>query len=254
VLVTRPAHQAEPLCRRIEAAGGTALRFPTLRIAPPADPAAVDHLIEQLDHYRIAIFVSPNAVAAALDWIEARLGALPEGLRLATVGRGSARALEARLGRGPDLCPETGFDSEALLALPEMQEVDGQRIMLFKGEGGRPHLAETLRTRGAILQEAVVYRRLLPEADPAPLLEAWERDEMNVVVVTSNTGLENLCRLLGTRGRPLAVATPLVVVSERGAQRARELGWRTVTVAPDPHDEGLFTAIAEQWRQARRES
>jgi uroporphyrinogen-III synthase len=47
VLVTRPAAQADGLCRLIEAAKGRAIRLPTIEIAPAADPREAAALLAQ---------------------------------------------------------------------------------------------------------------------------------------------------------------------------------------------------------------
>jgi len=112
-MVTRPAHQAEPLCRLIEAAGGRPFRLPLLEIAPPEHPPAG---LDRLEEYHMAIFISPNAVERGIALIRER-GDLPPGLQLATVGRGSAARLEKLLGRKPDICAPPPFNSEALLTI-----------------------------------------------------------------------------------------------------------------------------------------
>ena len=98
VLVTRPADQAEPLCRLIAVAGGEALRLPTLEIRDP-DPreaARLDAVAGVLETYDLAVFISVNAVTRGMDFIRARR-AWPVTVKVATVGASSAQAL-ARYG------------------------------------------------------------------------------------------------------------------------------------------------------------
>lgn len=244
VLVTRPAHQAEELCRRIEAAGGRPVRFPVVEIAPPGDPQAAAAAVDRLGDCDAAIFVSANAVQRGLALIRERLGGLPAGLRLAAVGRATARALEAELGRPPDLVPGGRYDSEGLLALPGLQQVTGRRIAIFRGEGGREHLARTLGERGAAVEYVEVYRRRRPDAEVAGLLRAWDEDGIDAVTVTSNEGLENLLALLGEGGRERLRRTPLVVMSRRTAALAAERGvGDPVRVAPEASDAGIVLAL-----------
>ena len=66
ILVTRPAHQAEGLCQRITAAGGTAVRLPTLEIVPTTDTAAAQMALEAALEADWLIFISANAVFHAL--------------------------------------------------------------------------------------------------------------------------------------------------------------------------------------------
>ncbi len=240
ILVTRPRRQADGLCRLIEAQGGEAVRFPALSILPPPDSAEVDDMLASLDRFDFAIFISPNAVEFTL-LLAAAHGGLPAGPKIVAVGAGTARALEAQ-GVNVDLVPERA-DSEGLLALPALNDVDGKGVAIFRGEGGRELLAETLHARGADVEYCAVYRRVRPQADPAPLLARWNEGGIDVVTVTSGEALENLVAMLGEAGQALLQRTPLVVVSERTAGRARELGIEKVVVAEGAGDEAMVKAI-----------
>ena len=242
VLVTRPAHQAEGLCRAVRSAGGEPIRFPVLAIADPADPERLAELLGRLAGFDLAIFISPNAVLRGLALVATR-GGLPPGLVVAAVGKGSAREL-LRLGHPADLIPSGKANSEALLALPTLQRVRGKKIVVFRGEGGRDLLGDTLRSRGAQVEYAEVYRRVRPAVDTGPLLERWSKSEIGAVVITSNEGLRNLYTLMGEPGRHWLRTTPLVVVSERGAKLAAELGWHSeVLVASGAGDGEIIQAV-----------
>jgi len=165
ILVTRAAHQADGLCQLIRNQGGRAIKFPTLEILAPADPEPLKKLISGISECHIAIFISPNAVSWRLGYL--RDTGLPEGLKLAAVGSSTARALAAA-GYTVDIVPDVQFDSEALLATPELQSVQGKRIIIFRGEGGRALLGDTLVERGADVVYAEVYRRACPDVDPSP--------------------------------------------------------------------------------------
>jgi uroporphyrinogen-III synthase len=237
VLVTRPAGQAAGLCRLVAEAGGRAICFPTIAIQPPQDPDRARRLLAE--PWDLMIFISQNAVERALPLLPRQ--ALPPGPRLAAIGRATAQALE-QAGRGPDFTPGARFDSESLLALPELGDVTGQRVLIVRGEGGRPLLGDTLIERGAELAYAEVYRRALPQGDAAHLISRWRR-EVHLVTATSDEILLNLCELLGEQGRELLLATPLVVVSERTAQTAGLLGFARVEVADNATDEAMLAAL-----------
>jgi len=249
VLVTRPAQQAEGLARLIEQAGGAAIRLPTIEIAEPRDGAALTRLIERLDEFDLAIFISPNAVRLGLARVLAR-GPLPERLEVAAVGRASAAELR-RLGARDVLAPAERFDSEALLALPRLRHVAGQSIVIFRGAGGRELLGRTLTARGARVEYAECYRRACPQSDGARLGRLLERGEIDVISATSADGLRNLHEMAGGAGRPQLVQVPLVVVSERVAAAARELGFRAeIGVARRAGDTAMLEAI-KAWRAAQ---
>lgn len=238
VLVTRPAGQAEGLCRLIEAAGGRAISVPAMEIEPAGDEATRATLTESWD---LLYFVSPNAVEHGVRL--AGDGRWPKAARLAAVGRGTARAL-AEAGRAPDLVPSARYESEALLAMPELaeSEVHGWRVLIVRGEGGRGLFAETLAARGAEVHFAEVYRRRRPEIDPSALLARWPR-EIDAVSVTSEEVMRNLMAMLGPEGREQLLATPLVVIAERTRERAQELGFQRVELAERAADEAIVAAL-----------
>lgn len=243
ILVTRPRDLAAGLMQGIAQLGGIPVAFPAVDIAPPADAVTLRARIDALPDYRLAIFISPTAVAQALPAILQRHGAWPAATRIAAVGLGTARTLE-RLGVGPVLCAADGADSEHLLALPELADVAGARVLILRGEGGRDLLAQTLSQRGARVDHAECYRRLPPGADPVPLLARWRAGGIQAVTVTSAELLDNLFLALGHEGAALLRATPLFAPHPRIAEAARVRGVATA-IATEPGDAGLLAGLAE---------
>ncbi len=242
VLVTRPLHQAQDLAELIAAAGGEPVCFPTIEIAEPSDPQTLERALEHLEEFDLAIFVSANAVEHALARLRSRHSELPTTLEVACIGPATARAL-ARHGV-PALAPAAGYSSEALLALPQLAPVGAKRVLIFRGEGGRELLADTLRARGARVAYVECYRRRLPAADLTPFLRHW----VDVVTVNSVEALRNLFTLAGAQGRPRLQTTPLIVSSPRVAAACRGLGLaQPPYVAPNASDEAMVQAL-RAWR------
>lgn len=247
IVVTRPALQAAPLAEMIRSAGGQPILFPVLEILDTADLAPLIDAVDRLDSFELAIFISPNAVLRAMNQIVARR-TWPAGLRAAVVGKGSVKELK-RFGITGVLVPTRSFDSEGLLALPELQQIDGWRVVIFRGDGGRELLGDTLAGRGASVEYVECYRRARPRADASPLLRAWARNEVDAVTVTSSEGLRNLFEMLGKLGQSWLRRTPLLVPHPRIALAARELGCRNV-VETAPGDEGLMAALRQLFAAA----
>lgn len=248
VLITRPVEQSAALARLIEGAGGRAIVFPAIEIADIEDRLTLDALIDRLEGFDLAIFVSPTAAARGLEAIKARR-TLPHALAVAAIGSGSARELE-RQGVRSVIAPRAGADSEALLALPALSGLAGKRVVIFRGVGGREYLREALVARGAVVEYAQCYRRRRPQADAGPLVAACERGEIDAVVATSSEGLRNLCELLGAAGRAALAAAVLLVPHPRVAECARALGFCAVTVT-GAGDQPILDALAGRFRPRR---
>lgn len=248
VVITRPAGQASELQDRLIRAGARPLLFPLLAIDGPADPDAARAALARPGDYDLLIFISPNAVRYGLEQLSAPL---PDNILLACVGHGTARTLEQLAGRRPNLLPQQGYDSEALLAQPALQadQVAGRRILIVRGEGGREQLAETLRARGAQVGYAEVYRRARPDSDPEILLGPLRRGEIDIISVTSREALDNLLEV-GKQERETLQRIPLVVFHQRIAEAARQHGFHgPLLVCAQPGDDGLLETL-RHWRLA----
>src|SRR5574340_1593254 len=258
IAVTRPREQAAPLARRIAEAGGIPLLFPLLDIAPAADQAALREQVSRLAQFDLAIFISASAVQYGMAAIRAALSpspspasgrggrdsagegwvsALPASLKIAAVGQASAKALR-ELGVAGVIAPVERFDSEGLLALPELQDVAGWRVLIMRGDGGRELLGNTLRARGATVEYAACYRRSKPQQDVAALLEAAP----DALTLTSSEALEHLWQMLDDARRGRICGLPLFVPHRRIAELARRQGWRQVLLT-GAGDDGLLSAL-----------
>ncbi len=238
MLVTRPSHQAEKLARLIGEANGEAVRFPALAIESPTDPARVKELLLRLQTFDLAVFVSANAVEHGL----ALLGSSwPPAVMVAAVGEGSAAALRSH-GIVPVIVPSGRADSESLLAVPQLQNLQGRRVLILRGEGGRELLAEKLSLRGADVTYAECYRRVRPCTDPAAIISRWELGALHAVTVMSGETLDNLRAMLGPSGQQLLHTTPLFVPHTSIAEHAKRMGVSEVAITP-PGDEGLVSGL-----------
>jgi uroporphyrinogen-III synthase len=228
IVITRPREHAHALAECIRAAGGEPVLFPTIEILPSENPGAVADLIARLEAFQLAIFVSPTAAVRGCGMLGAnRLW--PGGLRVAAVGAGTAEALRER-GLHAVIAPAGEADSEALAALPELQDVRGRSVVIFRGQGGREWLRATLEARGARVEYAECYRRARPDADASGLLARWQRGGIEAVSITSAEGLANFSGMLGPTGRGYLCATPVFVPHPRIAAAAEEFGVRRIIV------------------------
>lgn len=208
VLVTRPRTQATELVSAIEDAGGSAFCFPVLDIAPIEENVVV-RAEAALGKPDIVIFVSRNAVEYGLQYTD--------GGAIAAIGPATVAAVTAA-GHFVDIQPAAGFDSEHLLAEPELQDVANKRVRIIRGSAGRELLAEELAARGAIVEYLSVYERRLPKVSPqtlADLESRWRQGEIGVVTVMSVQSFQNLVSLLPEWCEGQLEITPLVTPAGR---------------------------------------
>ncbi|MEO8302985.1 MAG: uroporphyrinogen-III synthase [Betaproteobacteria bacterium] len=243
ILITRPARQAAGFARKVAALGGTPVIFPAIAILPPADPSVLSRVHAGLATYDIAIFVSANAVEHGApdprQW--------PARIAVFAPGPGTAEALAA-VGIPDAHTPVTTFDSEGLLGLPDLIDVRGKRVLILRGDGGREHLGDTLRARGAEVDHVACYRRSKPRSGVTGLAEAFRDGRIDAVTITSSEGLDNLWTLADEAIRASWRASPTFVPHPRIAAHARGLGLSVVETAGG--DAGLVAGLLE-WSAAQ---
>lgn len=238
VLVTRPRDQAGELAEAIEALGGRAVLLPVIEIVP-CDPGPAASGLTPAD---ITIFISANAARHGIQYASGRIAA---------VGPATAAAIRDA-GRNVHIVPAGGFDSEHLLAEPELDDVRGKSIRIVRGRRGRELLAETLADRGALVKYIAVYDRLRPDYGPGEMAELegrWRVGAIRAVTTMSVESLSNLLDILTESCRELLADTPIVTPSARviTEAQARLPGARTF-LAPGPAAADMTAAIIEAVR------
>ena len=238
VIITRPARQAAGLAQTLAALGATSIIVPAIIILPPADLATLARVHASLADVDIAIFVSANAVEYGVpdprQW--------PAHLRAFAPGPGTASALVAT-GVPAPVIPSSSYDSEGLLALPELNAVAGKRVVIFRGEGGRTLLGDTLRERGADVEYVDCYRRAMPQTGAEGLSLVLANGGADALTLTSSEGLDNLCTLLGAHALHALRALPAFAPHLRIVDHARSKGF--TAIATGGSDAGLVAGLLE---------
>jgi len=243
IVVTRPREQAQRLQQLIEQLGGNVILLPLLEIEPVSDPLQLNELVSRLADFDLAIFISPNAVRFGMAAIQSASG-LPDHLRVATIGQGSAQALRDA-GVKDVIAPLDRSDSEALLEMPQLQNVLGWKIVIFRGDGGRELLGDTLIQRGAKVEYATCYFRRKPLQDVSALLSRAP----DAITLSSSEALGYLWEMIDESVRKQVSTLPLFVPHTRIAKKASQQGWQNV-IQTEGGDDGVVSGLVT-WSSAR---
>lgn len=242
VLVTRPSGQADNLLKQLEQRGWNTLHVPTLSIEPLASTPAMTQIAQDLDQYSAVIFVSANAARFGMVLFDHYWPQWPAFIQWIGVGKATKAALAEF---GVDAIAPEQADSEGVLALPQLQSVEAQKILIVRGEGGRETLAETLRARGAKVTYLELYKRA-EITDTAAGQKQLYSTPFDIITSTSGDALKGLLNLWGTQSPPLTEKT-LFVVSQRLAHYAATLGFTHIIQTDGATDDAIIRAL-EHWK------
>ncbi|MCI0510043.1 uroporphyrinogen-III synthase [Chromohalobacter marismortui] len=241
ILVTRPGEGGERLAQALSEAGFVPVHPGLMHLQPLAVDEVARGAVLDFDLYDVVIVTSPFAAECLVDWLDRYWPQLPQGPRFYALGVATAAMLHQGLGikaNVPD--PHRGTTSETLLAMRSLARLDGQRVLVVGGVGGRQTLAQTLEARGARATKLALYRRVYTAPDETAA--GWlANGDFTAMTVTSGELLEHLVIWCGQA----ALNKPLIVSSQRLATLADTMGFASLHVAQGATPEALVTAVQE---------
>ncbi|URN99141.1 uroporphyrinogen-III synthase [Leclercia adecarboxylata] len=243
ILVTRPSPAGDQLVSRLRTLGQVAWSFPLIEFSPGRElPQLAGHL-GALQAGDLLFALSQHAVEFAHARLQQDGQNWPDAPRYFAIGRTTALALHTESGQDIRY-PLDRETSEVLLQLPELQTVVGKRALILRGNGGRELLGDTLRERGAEVTFCECYQRSHKHYDGAEEAMRWQARGVTTLVVTSGEMLQQLWTLIPQWYREnWLLRCRLLVVSERLANLARELGWQDIRIADNADNDALLRAL-----------
>ena len=242
-LVSRRAPLGEELVSRLCALGQVAWNFPLIEFMPGRELSVLHDRLACLRADDLVFALSRHAVEFAQAQLQRQSASWPGPPRYFAIGRTTALALHTVSGYEIHY-PKDREISEVLLQLPELQDVAGKRALILRGNGGRELLGETLVSRGAEVIFCECYQRSAKHYDGAEEAMRWQQRGVTTLVVTSGEMLQQLWSLIPEWYREhWLLRCRLIVVSERLAHLARELGWQNIQVADNADNDALLRAL-----------
>jgi uroporphyrin-3 C-methyltransferase/uroporphyrinogen III methyltransferase/synthase len=239
ILITRPEGKGAALAEQLEQAGYQASLFPVLNINY-LTPSSTQ--LSPLINADKIIFISQDAVKALAQLkpdinIKAQFYA---------VGQQTADTIYELF--GVRAATPKQFDSEGVLALKSLAQVDGSNIVLVKGQGGRPDIAKVLKERGAFLNNCVVYEREPVSDLTSNWTDHWQSNNVHGIVITSNAAVDAIFTPLAAQQLQWLQQCHFYVASERIAAylQQQHVSLANIHIAAGASDNAMFTCINQQ--------
>jgi uroporphyrinogen III methyltransferase / synthase len=247
VLVTRPESEAPSLAEKLSELGAKALFLPTIAILPPENTDQLDRVVKGVEEFDWVVFTSVNGVrffherAKTLNAPFDRLNKV----KVAAIGSATADALE-RLGRKPDYVPDEYLSEEIAYGLGDVR---GKRILLPRADIASKKLPSLLTQHGAIVQEVVAYRTVIPDDLTPNRLKRIFAEGVDMITFTSPSTVRNFAQAVGAAElEPLLRNVKVACIGPVTVKAAKELGVHVNVVALNHTIDGLVEAIENENR------
>lgn len=222
--------------------------YPVMKLSPLDSVESLESIkahILNFSDYDKSIFISRTAAKLALEWLGQYCAMVPEalpiGMEYYAVGKGTASVLQQH--HMTVSVPDETADSEGLLALPSLNVVDGEKIIIFCGKGGRLVLTEELRQRGATVSRCELYRREPLDTYATQINQLLSEAAPELIVVHSGELLDLLVDLVEPDQQLALYHCPLLVPSDRVRQRAIGMGFSQVVCSESALLEDMASSL-----------
>jgi uroporphyrinogen-III synthase len=214
VLITRAEHQAQPLIKSVQQKGWNPLLFPTLTIKKTkASPIN--------NNTTYIIFISANAVDYGHHLLQNCQA------KIVAIGQATAKKLQQKNIK-VDFYPQTNPSSETLLAMREMQNLNGENIVIIRGIGGQETLKNELSKNNTVIYKEV-YERIIATPTPQHLknIALFLKQDKGIIFLGS---VENTTALLSLVKDKRIFNFEIIVISERIKNQALKLGFKNINL------------------------
>ena len=259
IVVTRSREQAGELVDLLEERGAEAIQAPTIRIAPPEDPDALDRACAEAGAYDWIVFTSVNAVESFMGRLMAN-GDIRDlkGVRLCAIGSSTAQRIAA-YGIRVDLMPDESRSEAVIDVLKAGTDLEGRKFLLPRADIAREVLADQLREVRAIVTGVAAYRTMLAgggdRSSDQDIYRMLLDRQIDAVTFTSASTVKNFAKIFGEdQAADLLRATVVASIGPVTAEAAQQLGIAT-TVMPKKYTvPDLVDALVEHFSVQRVEA
>ncbi len=236
-LILRPQPAANELAACLRAVGHSPVVSPLLEYRPGQDLARLSETLLRAD---VVIATSKAAVTYASAALNEHDKSWPTHPSYLAVGQTTAKTW-----RADNISADYPADarSEGLLALPELTNVTGKKIVILRGNGGRELLSETLTQRGAEVICLECYQRHYPVMQGETLWTEWQAAGTDSVIITSSEIFRQLVSLLPKQAFSWLQTLLWYVPTQRIADEISEYGIQTIFMMTGAHHQAVVAAL-----------
>ncbi|MGC9503135.1 uroporphyrinogen-III C-methyltransferase [Baaleninema sp.] len=249
ILVTRSSGQSSNFQTLLTHAGANAISTPALEIGPPSSWDELDNAIDNLSKFDWVVFSSSNGIEYLLDRLKEKGRDVRSlsGLKIAVVGRKTARILEQR-GFNADFIPPDFIADSLVENFPE--PVAGKTFLCPRVEtGGRTLLAQQFTEAGATVEMVPAYESRCPASLEPEALDALRRQTVDVVTFASSKTVRNFAQLVHDAGDISLDNVAIASIGPQTTEACLDLFGRCDIEAEEYTIEGLYQAIASYSQQ-----
>jgi len=237
----QPAERASKLRKALEDSDVCFYNMPMIRTETVELNAEIQTAFDRLEYFDLLVFTSRNGVKAFFKLLQQAGLALPEKMKTAVIGKGTASALEQNYRRADYIQP--GQTSRDFAAWLKNQVLEGrEKILLALGNLAPDFLQNELSPQASV-QRIDVYRTLPVQKYDVDLMQNIRNNQYGLLVLSSPSAFANFYD--NYRKKKSNARLRIVSIGETTTRAILNTTQAFVLTAKEPGTEGLLYEIKQ---------
>ena len=248
ILVTRSLEEQEETAQKIRERGGIPIACPMISLRLPKDTTALDNAIQNITDFTWIIFTSANSVRFFFERFRALPGSRKklEKVKLAAIGPATEATIE-QFHRKADFTAAESTGDAFMDEFSFYYPVIGNSFLLPLSDIAHKTIPDQIKVLGGRVRQVVTYCNDAITEFPADIQDALEKDEVDWVIFTSSSTVDNFFDCLGDKPLPAALKT--ASIGPKTSETLRNRHGEPTVEASEHILSGLLDAM-EQWKPA----
>ncbi|WP_371932040.1 uroporphyrinogen-III synthase [Mesobacillus subterraneus] len=190
-MIPRGKAHAKSFSDMVKRNGGIPVEIPLIAFQPVAASNKLHNTLANLHTYDWIIFTSNVTVETFYSFMKKGQALLP---KKAVIGEKTKETLED-MGEKVDFVPAE-YVAEGFIDkfLPFVNH--GERILIPKGNLARDYISTSLKEKGAIVDEIIIYETFLPEESRTKLVKMLTEESLDILTFTSPSTIDHFMKIV----------------------------------------------------------
>jgi len=243
VLIVRPEPKASELKKLLAQQHIPAYPLPLIQISRHPQINLLTTALNRLHSQDWIIAVSPNAVQYAHLQIQTENISWPQ-VHYAAIGNATAKQMHQYI-QDKIWVPHSPQNSESLLSLPIIQQLDRGSCLILRGDTGRDLIKDQLTQQGLQVSYCATYKKTRTTRDINSFL-CTKYQNIDSIIVTSGQQLEYLGEMVKKQLYSWLISRNLFLPSDRLKEKAKCMGFQSVYSIGSAENVDFLAALVEQ--------
>lgn len=243
ILITRPLPDGKKLVSMLHAVGIKSYFLSLIKFRPGPGLKKLLNKINQLKNKDMIFSLSKQAIYYTNIYLNKNNITWPSFVKYYAIGPKTGSILHKYSGHNI-VYPKKKYNTEKLISLLNEKEIRNKTAIILQNKYGRNLLQERLINYGVKVNKIECYEIIFNNIDGFKIGEKLKENNIKTLVITSGLILKQFYKIISISEKNKWILNcKIIVVSNRLANLASQLGWNNIKIIHNISNEKIFNTL-----------